>query len=111
MDFIALRKRQQLEDAGHPNNKRICKGLETLPNGNSIVKHQLNEYHIHNWDMQHFPQQSVSSNNGIPEHMRGNQNYGIFQNQESRGLVQPCPRCIAGESGHFNHIMDFQKMG
>ncbi|XP_030058829.1 uncharacterized protein C10orf143 homolog [Microcaecilia unicolor] len=111
MDFLALHKRRQLEDAGHPNSKRICKGLGTLPNGNSTVNHQISDCHIDNWDMQHFPQQSVSTNDGIPEHMRESQSYGIFQNTESRGLVQPCPRCIAGESGHINHIMGFQKMG
>ncbi|XP_065699658.1 uncharacterized protein C10orf143 homolog [Patagioenas fasciata] len=33
------------------------------------------------------------------------QNSTIFENHGSGGTAQPCPRCIAGESGHLSHIL------
>ncbi|XP_063261151.1 uncharacterized protein C10orf143 homolog [Prinia subflava] len=29
----------------------------------------------------------------------------ISENHGSKGTSQPCPRCVAGESGHFSHIL------
>ncbi|XP_041317060.1 uncharacterized protein C10orf143 homolog [Pyrgilauda ruficollis] len=35
------------------------------------------------------------------------QNSVILENHGSKGISQPCPRCVAGESGHFSHILGF----
>ncbi|KAM3666570.1 uncharacterized protein C10orf143 homolog [Ammospiza maritima maritima] len=29
----------------------------------------------------------------------------VLENHGSKGISQPCPRCVAGESGHFSHIL------
>ncbi|KAI5270256.1 hypothetical protein MUG91_G157n46 [Manis pentadactyla] len=39
---------------------------------------------------------------GAPESLQGRPSVGIPLNS-GRNLAQPCLRCIAGESGHFNH--------
>uniref|UniRef100_A0A8C3WWG6 Chromosome 10 open reading frame 143 n=1 Tax=Catagonus wagneri TaxID=51154 RepID=A0A8C3WWG6_9CETA len=37
-----------------------------------------------------------------PDSGQGRPSVGILQDS-GRSPTQPCPRCLAGESGHFNH--------
>ncbi|KYO43924.1 uncharacterized protein C10orf143 homolog isoform X2 [Alligator mississippiensis] len=91
---------------GEPERKRACKSLETLPN-ESGAHCQLNKCTMDYWTMELDSKQEGFPEQCIPQTTEEKQNSVIFQNHGSRSTTQPCPRCIAGESGHFNHILDF----
>ncbi|XP_075280054.1 uncharacterized protein C10orf143 homolog isoform X2 [Opisthocomus hoazin] len=78
--------------------RRACKLLETLP-------HEADARLI-DCAMEMDSKQNVSADCG-PWATKTKQNSMIFENRGSRGAAQPCPRCIAGESGHFSHILSF----
>ncbi|KAM9549495.1 uncharacterized protein C10orf143 homolog [Guaruba guarouba] len=90
--------RTQDPDPGEPERKRACKQLETIPNEA--------ETHLLGCAMELDSKQKISSDCG-PWATKTKQNSMVFENHGSRGTAQPCPRCIAGESGHFNHILSF----
>nr|XP_013041265.2 uncharacterized protein C10orf143 homolog isoform X1 [Anser cygnoides] len=81
-----------------PIKKRVCKLLETFPNEADA--------RLIDCAMELDSKQKLSSGCG-PWDTKTKPNSMIFENQGSRGTAQPCPRCIAGESGHFNHILGF----
>ncbi|XP_065602957.1 uncharacterized protein C10orf143 homolog [Cyrtonyx montezumae] len=83
-------------ELGEPERKRVCKPLEAFPNE---VDARLIDC-----AMELDSKQKVSSS-CAPWATKTKQNSVIFENQGSRGTSQPCPRCIAGESGHFSHIL------
>ncbi|KAM6416049.1 uncharacterized protein C10orf143 homolog [Rhynochetos jubatus] len=85
-------------EAGEPERKRACGLLEAVPN----------EAHARLvvCAMELDSKQKISADCG-PWAPKTKQNSGIFENHGSRGTAQPCPRCMAGESGHFNHILGF----
>ncbi|XP_024069044.1 uncharacterized protein C10orf143 homolog [Terrapene carolina triunguis] len=112
MELLALHTRRRRRGAllpqepGEPERKRVCKSLETVPNESDFC-HQLNECAMDYWTMELDSKQKGTTEQFIPQTPKEKPNSMIFQNHGSKGTAQPCPRCIAGESGHFNHIMGF----
>ncbi|XP_065495568.1 uncharacterized protein C10orf143 homolog [Caloenas nicobarica] len=83
---------------GEPERKRACKPVETIPK-------EADAFLI-GCAMELDSKQKISTDWG-PRPAKTKQNSVIFENHGSRGTAQPCPRCIAGESGHFSHILGF----
>ncbi|XP_051657197.1 uncharacterized protein C10orf143 homolog [Manacus candei] len=83
---------------GEPERKRVCKLLESIPG-------EANGY-LMDCTMELDSRQKLSPDCG-PWAAKPKQNSMILENHGSKGAAQPCPRCIAGESGHFSHIMGF----
>ncbi|KAL2769087.1 uncharacterized protein WCI35_021813 [Daubentonia madagascariensis] len=104
MDRLALGRwrRRRPEELQVPGDvKRACRRLEA--SGHERGCHQMNSCTLVSWD----PEGGEPPPGGCPpaprpESGQGKPNAGIPQNS-GRSLAQPCPRCIAGESGHFNH--------
>ncbi|XP_075468325.1 uncharacterized protein C10orf143 homolog [Ascaphus truei] len=104
MEMANMRKRQYVEDIGaHPNNKRICKGLESIANGNGILLNPVNDCNTVYWQMQISPDKAFMQELVSESDMQ--LSCAPFHNHESGGSSQPCQRCMAGESGHINHIL------
>lgn len=99
LNVVNFRKRQCMDTVlDHPLNKRTCQGLETFANSNL-----LNDYEMVYWQAEVVPgvKEPINgfvSNGGIQQHCMPPQN-------PQRVPPQICPRCIAGESGHINHIL------
>ncbi|XP_074856550.1 uncharacterized protein C10orf143 homolog isoform X2 [Carettochelys insculpta] len=109
MELQALHARRRrgallLHEPGDPERKRVCKSLETFPNESEFCQ-QLNECAMDYWTMELDSKQKSSIEQFIPQTTKEKQNSMIFQNHGGKGNAQPCQRCIAGESGHFNHIV------
>ncbi|XP_029886175.1 uncharacterized protein C10orf143 homolog [Aquila chrysaetos chrysaetos] len=85
-------------EPGEPEPKRACKPLETIPNEADA--------RLIDCAMELDSKQKISADCD-PWATKTKQNSMIFENHGSRGTAQPCPRCIAGESGHFSHILGF----
>ncbi|KAM6265809.1 uncharacterized protein C10orf143 homolog [Porphyrio hochstetteri] len=85
-------------EPGEPERKRACKPLETIPN--------QPDARLGDCAMELDLRRKISTDSG-PWATKTKQNSTIFENHGSRGAAQPCPRCIAGESGHFSHILSF----
>ncbi|XP_002932693.1 uncharacterized protein C10orf143 homolog [Xenopus tropicalis] len=99
LDLAHVRKRHCMDDIGEfPNSKRTCRGLENLTNGDGILLNQLNEC-----DMVYLQMQMAANKDSFQTLTpQRHQNMVV---PGSMGSGQPCPRCIAGESGHINHIL------
>ncbi|OWK51017.1 hypothetical protein RLOC_00006141 [Lonchura striata] len=84
--------------AGEPECKRVCQLLDTIPReaGAQLVSCAMDVD-----SRQKLPPDSA------PWAARTKQNSVILENHGSNGISQPCPRCVAGESGHFSHILGF----
>ncbi|KAK6482224.1 hypothetical protein HHUSO_G16828 [Huso huso] len=96
------RRHDEVEELGKWENfnqptKRVCGGLESCI---QFANDQLGECPMDTLNMQ----QPVSSND--PRSKTANQHSSMVYTNGS-GSVPPCLRCMAGESGHINHIMDF----
>nr|XP_031361169.1 uncharacterized protein C10orf143 homolog [Lonchura striata domestica] len=78
--------------------KRVCQLLDTIPReaGAQLVSCAMDVD-----SRQKLPPDSA------PWAARTKQNSVILENHGSNGISQPCPRCVAGESGHFSHILGF----
>ncbi|KAM9285449.1 uncharacterized protein C10orf143 homolog [Morus bassanus] len=85
-------------EPGEPERKRVCKPLEAIPNEADA--------RLIECAMELDSKQKISTDCG-PWATKTKQNSVIFENHGNRGTAQPCPRCIAGGSGHFNHILGF----
>lgn len=106
MDFMCSQKRRLGEQAeGHPIHKRVCKEVESVQKENGGLFHPLKECLLGYWDMQLSPRQENSAQDHFLRNVTEQHSSAIFQNHESSVSVQPCLRCIAGESGHINHIL------
>ncbi|XP_069467548.1 uncharacterized protein C10orf143 homolog [Ambystoma mexicanum] len=106
MDFVCVQKRRlDKESTGHPNHKKVCQGLESAPKENCGLFQPLNECFMDYWDMHFSTNPEASAHEGFLENEMETQSSVIFQNHESKVSVPSCPRCIAGESGHINHIL------
>ncbi|TRZ18950.1 hypothetical protein HGM15179_008145 [Zosterops borbonicus] len=84
--------------AGEPECKRVCRLLDTIPREAGA---QLLDCAMDLDPRQKFLPDSA------PWAAKTKQNSTILENHGSKGTSQPCPRCVAGESGHFSHILDF----
>ncbi|XP_037997266.1 uncharacterized protein C10orf143 homolog [Motacilla alba alba] len=82
--------------AGEPECKRACRLLDTFPGqaGAQLV----------DCAMDLDSRQSLLPE-PAPWAARTKQNPVVLDNHGSKGIPQPCPRCVAGESGHFSHIL------
>lgn len=99
LNVVNLRKRQCKDTVlDHPLNKRTCQGLEKVANSNGVL---LNDYEMVYWQAEVAPsvKEPVNGfNGGIQQHCMSPQNPPSVS-------PQICPRCVAGESGHINHIL------
>ncbi|KAM7047397.1 uncharacterized protein C10orf143 homolog [Acridotheres tristis] len=80
---------------GEPECKRVCQLLDTFPGepGAQLVDCAMDLDSRHKF----LPDPAAKTKH----------NSMILENHESKGTSQPCPRCVAGESGHFSHILSF----
>ncbi|XP_077114546.1 uncharacterized protein LOC143769668 [Ranitomeya variabilis] len=98
LNVANLRKRQCMDASiDHPLNKRTCQGLESYTNG--VL---LNDYDMVCWQAEVAPvKEPVNGfvpNGGIQQHCMPLQ-------KAQTETPQICLRCMAGESGHINHIL------
>ncbi|XP_053440295.1 uncharacterized protein C10orf143 homolog isoform X4 [Nycticebus coucang] len=104
MDRLVLGRwrRRRPEELQVPGDlKRVCRRLEA--SGHEPGCHQVNTCTLVSWDPGDWEPPPRGCPPPLkPESGEGRPNAGIPQNG-GRSLAQPCPRCIAGESGHFNH--------
>ncbi|KAM5139585.1 uncharacterized protein C10orf143 homolog isoform 1-T1 [Callospermophilus lateralis] len=88
----------------HPTSrcqKRACRRSEA--SGQEPGCHQESTCTLASWSTEEQGSQSRSCPSAQwPEGAQGRPRSVISQNG-GRSSAQPCPRCIAGESGHFNH--------
>ncbi|XP_069095833.1 uncharacterized protein C10orf143 homolog isoform X1 [Pleurodeles waltl] len=99
MDFTCSQKRRLVEETGgHSNHKRVCKGVESVQRGKGGLFQPLKECLLGYWDMQLSPSQENSEQDNFLRNVMEQHSSVILQNHESSGSVQPCLRCIAGES-------------
>lgn len=79
---------------GEPECKRVCRLLDSIPQEAGA---QLVDCAMDLDSRQKFLPDSAP--------WAAKQNPVILANHGSKGTSQPCPRCVAGESGHFSHIL------
>ncbi|XP_071420105.1 uncharacterized protein C10orf143 homolog [Pithys albifrons albifrons] len=84
--------------AGEPERKRVCQLLESIPREAGA--------HLVDCAMELDARQKPAPACG-PWAEKTKQNSMTLENHGSKGAAQPCPRCVAGESGHFSHILGF----
>ncbi|XP_059708232.1 uncharacterized protein C10orf143 homolog [Haemorhous mexicanus] len=84
--------------AGEPECKRVCRLLDTLP-GEAAAQ-------LMDCAMDLDSRQKLLPGSA-PWAAKTKQNSLVLENHGSKGISQPCPRCVAGESGHFSHILGF----
>ncbi|XP_058666248.1 uncharacterized protein C10orf143 homolog [Ammospiza nelsoni] len=82
--------------AGEPECKRLCRLLDTIP-GQAAAQ-------LRDCAMDLDPRQKLLPDSA-PWAAKAKQNSVVLENHGSKGISQPCPRCVAGESGHFSHIL------
>ncbi|XP_077311644.1 uncharacterized protein LOC143930874 [Lithobates pipiens] len=106
LEVVNMRKRQCMDGVlDHPLNKRACHGLQSMTNGNGVLLSPMADCDMAYWQME--------ISNGRREQVNG----FIFKEvtqptimppqicQQSVISPQTCQRCMAGESGHINHIL------
>nr|XP_060622809.1 uncharacterized protein C10orf143 homolog [Anolis sagrei ordinatus] len=85
-----------------PEPKRLCRSSETVICTSHPPSKCAEDYDSMELDLkQNNPTEFFN-----PQKMKEKPTLLIFPNNETRTPVQPCPRCIAGEPGHFSHIMN-----
>ncbi|XP_062988894.1 uncharacterized protein C10orf143 homolog [Elgaria multicarinata webbii] len=106
MNLVAERRRRRPGELclPEPERKRVCRSLEIVPQEINAC-HPASKYTMDYWDMEEDLKQKDPTELFNPQIMKEKPNYVIFPNNETRTGAQPCPRCIAGEPGHFGHIM------
>ncbi|KAM4034966.1 uncharacterized protein C10orf143 homolog [Anomaloglossus baeobatrachus] len=99
LNVVNLRKRQCMDAAmDHSLNKRTCQGLESYAHGDL-----LNDYDMVYWQAEVAPGVKEPVDGFIPN---GGTQQHCMPLQNSQTLTpQICLRCMAGESGHINHIL------
>ncbi|XP_064418210.1 uncharacterized protein SI:CH211-221J21.3 isoform X2 [Latimeria chalumnae] len=87
-----IKNHQEEGEQYTPTNKRFCSGLESclsIQNGHMYS-------HLNNSQTEPAGGSVLKSLGESP---------GLVINHERGDIIQPCSRCMAGESGHINHIM------
>ncbi|KAM3913820.1 uncharacterized protein C10orf143 homolog [Leptodactylus fuscus] len=98
LNVVNMRKRQCMDAViDHPLNKRTCQGLDRFANTNGVL---LNDYDMVCWQAEVAPNVNQPVNGCVPN--GGIQQHCMLPQNPS---PQICPRCMAGESGHINHIL------
>ncbi|XP_040292485.1 uncharacterized protein C10orf143 homolog [Bufo bufo] len=97
LNMVNMRKRQCMDAVlDHPLNKRTCQGLEGFSNANGVL---LSDYDMVYWQAEvKEPANGFVPKDGVQQSCMPPQN-------PQNVSPQICPRCIAGESGHINHIL------
>ncbi|KAF2978436.1 hypothetical protein EK904_005028 [Melospiza melodia maxima] len=98
--FLFFKNSQNVDrlDGAHApeltQKKRLCRLLDTIP-GQAAAQ-------LRDCAMDLDPRQKL-----LPDSApwAAKQNSVVLENHGSKGISQPCPRCVAGESGHFSHIL------
>ncbi|XP_077786511.1 uncharacterized protein C10orf143 homolog isoform X3 [Podarcis muralis] len=108
MNLVADRRRARPAELSmhEPERKRACRSSETIPQVISAC-HPQSKCAMDYWDMEQDFKQKDPADFFSPQIMKEKPNSVIFPDNETRTTAQPCPRCIAGEPGHFGHIMGF----
>ncbi|XP_058044325.1 uncharacterized protein C10orf143 homolog isoform X2 [Ahaetulla prasina] len=106
MNLMGERRRGRPEDfcAPQPERKRVCKNWETVPQAINPC-HPLSNCFMDYWAVKWNLKESDLTELFSPQIMKEKPSYMIFTDNEAKATAQPCPRCIAGESGHFGHMM------
>ncbi|XP_044301603.1 uncharacterized protein C10orf143 homolog [Varanus komodoensis] len=109
MNIVAEQQRRRPREPCTPETerKRVCRSQETVSE-KIIVCHPPSKCTMNSWDIEENLKQKDPSEIFNPQSIKEKPNYVIIPNKETRTGAQPCPRCIAGEPGHFGHIMDLQ---
>ncbi|XP_064922769.1 uncharacterized protein C10orf143 homolog [Columba livia] len=89
-------RRGALHEAEEPERKRARRPVET-------IAREADAFLV-GCAMELDSKQKISAD-WAPWAAKTKQNSVIFENRGGGGTAQPCPRCIAGESGHLNHIL------
>ncbi|XP_053169025.1 uncharacterized protein C10orf143 homolog isoform X2 [Hemicordylus capensis] len=84
--------------------KRVCRRLENAAQEISAC-HPPSKCVKDYWDMDEDLKQKDPTELFRPQFVKEKPISMIFPDNETRTPSQPCPRCIAGEPGHFGHIM------
>ncbi|XP_070610088.1 uncharacterized protein C10orf143 homolog isoform X2 [Erythrolamprus reginae] len=84
--------------------KRVCKNLETLQQASNPC-HSLSNCFTDYWAVKWNLKEDDLTELFSPQIMKEKPSYMIFTDNEAKATAQLCPRCIAGESGHFGHMM------
>ncbi|XP_069835037.1 uncharacterized protein C10orf143 homolog [Dendropsophus ebraccatus] len=101
LNVVNMRKRQCMDTVmDHPLNKRTCQGLESFANANG---HLLKNFEMVYWQAEVAANMTEPVNGFVPN--GGVQQHCLPPQNPHNASLQTCPRCMAGESGHINHIM------
>ncbi|XP_029401823.1 uncharacterized protein C10orf143 homolog isoform X2 [Mus pahari] len=92
------RRTEELPAAG--DAKRACRRSE--PGGHECSGHMLTTCALLSWSTEDQEPRSGGLPASYPECSQERLSSMVLQNG-GRSSAQPCLRCIAGESGHFNH--------
>ncbi|KAG5262338.1 hypothetical protein AALO_G00274100 [Alosa alosa] len=99
MEYITPLHNKRRHEEEHGNwecqPKRLCSGVVHCRN---IEYGAVGESPMDTWEIQ----QQV-----LPNENRGNEVVPVMSTPQGRSSAQCCPRCMAGESGHINHIMGY----
>ncbi|KAG8135478.1 hypothetical protein E2320_008497 [Naja naja] len=106
MNLLEERRRGRPEEscAPQPERKRVCKNLETVPQAINPC-HPLSNCFMDYWAVKWNLKENDLTELFRTQIMKEKPSYMIFMDNEAKATAQPCPRCIAGESGHFGHMM------
>ncbi|GCC22331.1 hypothetical protein chiPu_0000719 [Chiloscyllium punctatum] len=110
MDYtVALQKRALSQEAGvweQADNKRFCQGLESsFPVENDVQYTQLNENSMYHQNLQKHVHPTRLMGRRVAFPNVGQLAFLMQQSHEQMDTSKPCPRCLAGESGHINHMV------
>ncbi|XP_059517674.1 uncharacterized protein C10orf143 homolog [Myotis daubentonii] len=103
MDTLALgrwRRRRPEELQVPADAKRVCRSLEAAAQERGCP--QVKAGALVSWGSRELEAQPGGLPAPRPARGQGPPSAGVPPTG-GRSSAQPCPRCIAGESGHFNH--------
>ncbi|XP_078079591.1 uncharacterized protein LOC144500478 [Mustelus asterias] len=110
MDYmVTVQKRRMSQEAAvweQADNKRFCQGLDgSFPVENDVPYTQLNWSSMDHWNLPKHVDPTGLMGKTISVPNVDKLTFVMQQNQEQVGTSKPCPRCLAGESGHINHMI------
>ncbi|XP_027696267.1 uncharacterized protein C10orf143 homolog isoform X2 [Vombatus ursinus] len=103
--LAGLRRRPAEEERGGPRDaKRACRSMEAGPGEDAAPgQNELPQgCWITDWGSE---SKGFVAQESLPGNIQGRQSSVISANN-GRRPHQPCSRCLAGQSGHFNHTMN-----
>uniref|UniRef100_A0ABM5G1F7 Uncharacterized protein C10orf143 homolog n=1 Tax=Pogona vitticeps TaxID=103695 RepID=A0ABM5G1F7_9SAUR len=100
----ATRRAAERVGLPEPERKRVCRSLETIPQSISSC-HPPSKCAVDYWDMEQDLTQKSPTEFSTPRIMKEKTHDMILPDNETRTTAQTCLRCMAGEPGHFGHIM------